>query len=136
MIHPTADPHGVLLQRPEPRQGLASVADPGLGALHRVYPGRSGRCDAGKVTYQIEQSALSGEQSAGGCLDSQQGLPGLQSGAVGDSVQNAVAVRTEDSSSTIRATSTPAATLASRATTAASVVASSGTVAAVVTSGP
>ena len=48
------------------------------------------------MTHQVQQGAFGGEQSAGAGLQSQQGLPGLQSGAVRNPIQHPVAVGSED----------------------------------------
>ena len=74
--HPVVDPaaaaHGVLLQGPQQRHGLAGVADDRAGALDRVDPAPGQRGDAGQVAEQVQRGALGGEQLPGLAADAHQ----------------------------------------------------------------
>ena len=58
MVEPPSASHGVLLERPQSREGLAGVADPGLGALELVGPSAGEGGDAGEMAQQIERGPL------------------------------------------------------------------------------
>ena len=76
--HPVVDAaaaaHGVLLERPQARGGLAGVADRGAGAGDGVDPVPGQRRDAGQVADQVERGPLGGEQRAGRAGDAEHGL--------------------------------------------------------------
>lgn len=91
MVDATAHPHGVLLQHPQARQGLAGVADRRAGALDGLDPVRRGGGDAAQMRHQVQRGAFGGEQPAGGRLDGQQRGARLDARAVLDAVDDAVA---------------------------------------------
>ena len=64
VVDAAAAAHGVLLEHPQARRGLAGVAHLGAGALERVGPLRGRGRDAGEVAEQVERGALGGEQVA------------------------------------------------------------------------
>ena len=96
MVDPAADAHRILLQRPQTRQGLAGIANLGLGSLDGGNPGGGGGGDTGKMTEEVEQGAFGSQQTAGVGFYSQQCLTGLQAGAVLHPVQHPVAVGAEN----------------------------------------
>ena len=78
MVHPAAAAHRVLLQRAQPRQRLAGVADPGAGAGDGVDPGPGRGGDAGQVGEQVQRGALGGQDAGGRAGEHQRRSPGHQ----------------------------------------------------------
>ena len=66
LVGAAAAAHGVLLQGPQPRRGLAGVQDHRAGALEGVGPATGVRGDAGEPAEQVQQGALAHQHGPGG----------------------------------------------------------------------
>jgi hypothetical protein len=64
VVDATAGPHRVLLERAQPGQCLAGVADRRARPVDRVRPGSGRRGDAGKMAEQVQRGAFGGQQAA------------------------------------------------------------------------
>ena len=96
MVDATADANRILLQRPQPRQRLAGVADLRGCAVDGIDPRRGRGRDPTEVTDEVEHGALGSQKSAGIGLQSQQRLASPQPGAVIHPIQDAIAAGAED----------------------------------------
>ena len=95
VVDTAADPNRVLLQRAQPRQRLAGIADAGFRALDLGDPVRGGGGDTGQMAHQVEHRALGGQQPAGLGPQCQQRITGPQPVTVVGAPDHPVAVGTE-----------------------------------------
>jgi hypothetical protein len=95
VVDTAADAHRVLLQRPQPRQRLARVADLCVRPGHRLDPGRRRRRDAGQMADQVEHRPLGGQEPLRRCLRNQNHAARIEPLAVLDAVFQPMAVLAE-----------------------------------------
>ena len=69
VAHPSAGPHGGLLELAQSRRGLARVEDARARALHGLHVARRERRDAGEPPEEVERHALAGEDRGGRAAD-------------------------------------------------------------------
>ena len=82
MVEPTSAAHRVLVEVTQTGDGLAGVADLGVGACQGINPLGGGRRHSGEMTGQVEHGALCHQQGAQRPRDGRDGVAGGDPGAV------------------------------------------------------